>query len=244
MRNQEGRQTAQVAVALHLSFIIYHLSLSPNDRDRSNNATARRRPGFENGTRGLRRGAAVLPLRRGRRLAPARLVCWPCSDSLKLHAPGLLASGPMLTYGRVHAAADTALLYGFGVPPALGVGLWLLCRQGRTRLAGPAVVFVGALGWNAAVAAGLWAILRGGGSGYEVFEMPGAVAPLLLVSYLLIGICGMMTFRRREPGPLYPSQWFVFGALFWFAWIFSTAALLLLRFAAARRAPGRGELVV
>ena len=58
--------------------------------------------------------------------------------------------------------------------------------------------------------------------------MPGAVAPLLLVSYVLIGICGMMTFGRREAGPLYPSQWFVIGALFWFAWIFSTAALLLL----------------
>ena len=148
--------------------------------------------------------------------------------ALKLHDPALLASGPMLTYGRVRAAADAALLYGFGVPAALGVGLWLLCRLGRTHLAGPAVVFVAALAWNAAVAAGVWAILRGGGSGYEAFEMPGSVAPLLLLSYGLIGICGILTFRQREPGPLYPSQWFVFGALFWFAWIFSTAALLLL----------------
>jgi len=149
-------------------------------------------------------------------------------DSVKLHNAGFLASRPMWTYGRVHAAGDTALLYGFCVPAALGVGLWLLCRLGRTRLAGPVVATVGALGWNAAVAAGLWAILRGGGTGYEVFEMPGTVAPLLLVSYLLLGICGVMTFRQREAGPLYPSQWFVIGALFWFAWIFSTAGLLLL----------------
>jgi cytochrome c oxidase cbb3-type subunit 1 len=156
--------------------------------------------------------------------------------SLKLHAPGLLASGPMFTYGRVHAAADTALLYGFGVPAALGAGLWLLCRLGRTRLAGAAVAAVGAVGWNAAVAAGLWAILRGGGTGYEGFEMPGAVAPLLVLSYLLIGICGVITFQQREAGPLYPSQWFVLGALFWFAWIFSTAAMLLLG------APVRGVL--
>ena len=149
-------------------------------------------------------------------------------DSLKLHNPGFLASYPMLTYGRVHAAADTALLYGFGVPAALGVGLWLLCRLGRTALSGPVVVTLGALGWNAAVAAGCWAVLRGGGTGYEVFEMPGAIAPLLLASYVLIGICGVMTFHQRQAGPLYPSQWFVIGALFWFAWIFSTAALLLL----------------
>ena len=169
---------------------------------------------------------------------PARCRCCACSparrsgscsrlllallDSIKLHDPAFLASGPMLTYGRVHAAADTALLYGFGVPAALGVGLWLLCRLGRTRLAGPVVAAVGALGWNAAVAGGVWAILRGGGTGYEAFEMPRAVAPLLLLSYVLIGICGVMTFHQREPGPLYPSQWFVFGALFWFAWIFST----------------------
>jgi cytochrome c oxidase cbb3-type subunit 1 len=141
-------------------------------------------------------------------------------DSLKLHNSGFLASDPMWTYGRVHAAADTALLYGFGVPAALGVGLWLLCRLGRTRLAGPVVATVGALAWNVAVAAGLWAILRGGGTGYEVFEMPRAVAPLLLLAYLIIGICGVMTFQKREAGPLYPSQWFVIGALFWFALIF------------------------
>ena len=148
--------------------------------------------------------------------------------SVKLHGSGLLASDPMLTYGRVRAVADTAVLYGFGIPAALGTGLWLLCRMGETKLVGPAVVAVGALGWNAAVAAGVWAILRGGGSGYEAFEMPRAIAPLLLLSYILIGVCGIRTFMRRKDGEMQPAQWFVFGALFWFAWIFSTAALLLL----------------
>ena len=142
--------------------------------------------------------------------------------------PSFLAAERMLTYGRVHAASDTALLYGFGVSAALGTGLWLLCRLGRTRLAEPAVAAVGALFWNLAVTAGIWAILRGGGAGYEGFEMPRAVAPILLFSYLLIGVCGILTFHRREAGPLYPSQWFVVGALFWFAWVFSTGAMLLL----------------
>jgi cytochrome c oxidase cbb3-type subunit 1 len=148
--------------------------------------------------------------------------------SVKLHGSALLASDPMLTYGRVRAVADTAVLYGFGIPAALGTGLWLLCRLGNTKLVGPMVTAIGALGWNAAVAAGVWAILRGGGSGYEAFEMPRAVAPLLLLSYILIGVCAIRTFMQRESGDLQPAQWFVFGALFWFAWIFSTAALLLL----------------
>jgi cytochrome c oxidase cbb3-type subunit 1 len=142
--------------------------------------------------------------------------------------PSFLAADPMLTYGRLRAVSDTALLYGFGVPAALGSSLWLLCRVGRAKLAAPPVILVGALFWNLAVAGGIWGILRGGGTGYETLEMPGAVAPMLLASYILIGICAILTFHHRQPGPLYPSQWFVVGALFWFAWIFSTAAMLLL----------------
>ena len=53
--------------------------------------------------------------------------------SLKFHNPHFLASESYLTYGRVHAAHETALLYGFGLQVGLGVGLWLLCRLGRTR---------------------------------------------------------------------------------------------------------------
>ena len=111
---------------------------------------------------------------------------------------------------------------------ALGVGLWLLCRLGRTPLAGPFVVFLGALFWNLAVTVGVIAILCGDNTGFESFEMPAICAPMLFVSYVLIGICGMLTFHQRQEGPLYPSQWFVVGSLFWFPWIFSTAALLLL----------------
>jgi hypothetical protein len=58
----------------------------------------------------------------------------------------------------------------------------------------------------------------------RVFEMPAWCARILFVAYLLIGVCALLTFHQREPGPLYPSQWFVVGSLFWFPWIFSTAA--------------------
>ncbi|HUD48725.1 MAG TPA: cbb3-type cytochrome c oxidase subunit I [Candidatus Baltobacteraceae bacterium] len=149
-------------------------------------------------------------------------------DSLKFHDPGLLADSAYWTYGRVHAACGSALLYGFGVQAALGVGLWLLCQLGRTPLAGPFVVFLGALVWNFAVTVGVIAILCGDNTGFEAFEMPAICAPMLFVSYALIGVCGMLTFHQRQEGPLYPSQWFVVGSLFWFPWIFSTASLLLL----------------
>src|SRR5271155_3959570 len=76
-------------------------------------------------------------------------------NSLRFHAPGLLADCAYLSYGRVHAAQGSALLYGFGVQAALGVGLWLLCRLGRTQLAGPFAVFLGAFVWNFAVTVGV-----------------------------------------------------------------------------------------
>jgi cytochrome c oxidase cbb3-type subunit I len=157
-------------------------------------------------------------------------------DSLNFHNPALFAGESYLSYGRVHAARDAALLYGFGVPAALGLGLWLLCRLGRTTLAGPAVVFLGAIFWNIAVTLGVAAILCGGSTGFEGFEMPVWCAPILFLAYLMIGLCALLTFHQREPRPLYPSQWFVVGSLFWFPWIFSTAALLLLY------VPARGVL--
>jgi cytochrome c oxidase cbb3-type subunit I len=156
--------------------------------------------------------------------------------SLKFHAPGMLAAQPYWTYGRVHSAESATLLYGFGIPAALGVGLWLLCRLGRTSLACPGVVLLGAIFWNLAVTIGVIAILCGDGTGFECFEMPSYCALMLFVAYLLIGVSGLLTFHQRQDGRLYPSQWFVLGSIFWFPWIFSTAALLLLAM------PARGVL--
>jgi cytochrome c oxidase cbb3-type subunit 1 len=151
-------------------------------------------------------------------------------DTLKFHDPRLLADCQFLSYGRVHDAQSSALLYGFGVQAALGIGLWLLCRLGRAPLAGPVIVFLGALLWNTAVTIGVVAILCGDNSGFDSFEMPAICAPLLFAAYALIAVCAMITFHQRREGPLYPSQWFVVGSLFWFPWIFSTASLLLLFF--------------
>jgi cytochrome c oxidase cbb3-type subunit 1 len=47
---------------------------------------------------------------------------------------------------------------------------------------------------------------------------------------LLIGLWGVMTFHQRRERILFASQWFLFAALFWFPWIFSTANLLLVTF--------------
>jgi cytochrome c oxidase cbb3-type subunit 1 len=148
--------------------------------------------------------------------------------SLKFHAPGLLADNAFFTYGRVQAAQTSSLLYGFGVQAALGVSLWLLCRLGRAPLAEPRVAALAAVFWNFGVALGVLGILGGDSSGFESFEMPHYAAPILFFAYLIIGLCAIVTFHNRRERQLYPSQWFILAALFWFAWIYSTASMLLL----------------
>jgi cytochrome c oxidase cbb3-type subunit 1 len=148
--------------------------------------------------------------------------------TLKFHDPQFLATHAHFTYGRIHAAHQTALLYGFGIQAGLGVGLWLLCRLGRASLVGPGVVFIGAILWNTAVAVGLCGILCGDLTGFESFEMPGYVSMMLFVGYSLMAVCGLLTFHNRTEQRAYPSQWFVLGAIFWFPWIFSTATALLI----------------
>ena len=51
---------------------------------------------------------------------------------------------------------------------------------------------------------------------------------------------GVLTFHQRRERQLYVSQWFLFAALFWFPWIYSTANLLLLGF----RARGMAQAVI
>lgn len=147
--------------------------------------------------------------------------------SLNFHAPAMFADCAVLTYGRTYPAWSHLLVFGFCVPAGLGVGLWLLARLGRAEVARPWLVFLGARLWHAGVLVGLIGILAGQSTGFEWFELPRYAAVLLFLAYLLITVWIFVTYSRRVDGALQPSQWFTVGALFWFAWIFSTAMLLL-----------------
>src|SRR5437016_10304270 len=60
--------------------------------------------------------------------------------SLKFHAPDLLSNCASMTYGRVHAAASTAFLYGFAIQAGFGVGIWILARLGKNKISQPLMI--------------------------------------------------------------------------------------------------------
>ena len=150
--------------------------------------------------------------------------------SLKFHSPQFLAECPGLTYGRVRPAFTNSLLYGFCVQAGLGVALWLIARLGQTTLAHRWLVSVGAKVWNLGVTVGVIGILFGDSTGFENLELPPYASVLCFLGYLLIGLWGVVTFHQRRERILFASQWFLFAAVFWFPWIFSTANLLLVTF--------------
>lgn len=148
--------------------------------------------------------------------------------SIKLHAPGFLAHCPWLTYGRVFPVQQDLLVYGFAVPSAVGVMVWLLCRLGQIRLKSPFVLLLSAKAWNIGVLLGCLGVLSGNSTGFEWLEFPRYSSLLLFISYLLMGIWAVATFHARQRQQLFPTQWYFLAAIFWFAWIYSAANMLLI----------------
>ena len=148
--------------------------------------------------------------------------------AIKFHAPEFLAGCPLLTYGRVAPAANDAILYGFCIPAALGVALWIFSRLSRAPLALPIVTAVAAHLWHLGVLVGVGGILIGESTGHPWLEFPRAAAALLFAAFLLIAVTAAATFGLRQERDTHPAHWFLFAALLLFPWIYSTANLLLI----------------
>jgi cytochrome c oxidase cbb3-type subunit 1 len=148
--------------------------------------------------------------------------------SITFHKPDNIFAGcSCLTYGHTVAVANDLLVYGFTIPAALGVMLWIFARLSQAELALPIVPVAAAHLWNLGVLAGVATIFGGGSSGYTWLEFPRVSAALLGVSFVLFAISAVATFAQRQERELYPSHWFLLAALLWFPWIYSTANLFI-----------------
>ncbi|MEO7299824.1 MAG: cbb3-type cytochrome c oxidase subunit I [Verrucomicrobiota bacterium] len=146
---------------------------------------------------------------------------------IKFHSPNFFTHCPWLTYGRIHPVQLDSFVYGFAAQAAFGVTLWLFCRLGRTCLFAPKVLLLVAKIWNLGVLIGCAGILAGDSTGIAWLEFPRYASSILFAAYLLFGIWAVLTFHARRQRQLFPTQWYLLAALFWFAWIFSAANMLL-----------------
>jgi cytochrome c oxidase cbb3-type subunit 1 len=147
--------------------------------------------------------------------------------AIKMHKGDFFADCPWLTLGRIRPASQNALLYGFASQAALGLAYWLLCRLGNVRFVYQVAVLIGTKAWNIGVTVGVIALLAGASTGFAWLEMPRYAAGILFAAYALLGLCAVGTFQTRRVRELYPTQWFIFAALFWFPWLYSAAYYLL-----------------
>lgn len=156
--------------------------------------------------------------------------------AIQLHTPTFLATCEWFTHGRLAPAAQNALVYGWGFNAAFAVGLWLMARLSATTLRHGGWLFIAAKFWNTGVAFGVLGILAGYSTSFELLEMPRFVVCLLLVSYALVGVWAVTTFSIRNTENVFATQWYLFGAAFWFPWLYAVAQLMLFN------APVRGVL--
>jgi cytochrome c oxidase cbb3-type subunit 1 len=150
--------------------------------------------------------------------------------SLIFHKPDLFSNSFAFSYGHLVSARTTSFLYGAGIQLGLAFTVWLFCRLGRTPLAQPLLVTVGAALWNLGVTVGVIGILAGDATGFETLDMPRYAALIVFLGYLIVATFAVVTLHGRRERPLYVSHWFLLAALFWFPWIFSTTNLSLLVF--------------
>jgi len=147
--------------------------------------------------------------------------------SLTFHKPVMFADCAWLTYGRLQPAANDLILYGFCIPAALGVILWVFARLSQAPVALPLLPVVAANLWHLGVVAGTLAILAGDSTGFAWLEYPRAVAVLLLAAFVLYAISAFATFGWRHHRELHVSHWFLIAALLWFPFAYAAAEFFL-----------------
>lgn len=158
------------------------------------------------------------------------------ASAIQLHNPAFLSGCEWFTHGRLAPAAQNALVFGWGMNAAFAFGLWLMARLSATTLRHGGWLFIAAKFWNVGVTLGVGGILAGYSTSFELLEMPRFVSLLLLAAYAFIGVWSITTFSIRNTENVFASQWYLFGAAFWFPWLYAIAQMMLFK------APVRGVM--
>ena len=150
--------------------------------------------------------------------------------SIKMHDPEFLANNPWLTFGRVRPAHLNVVAYGWLSTAGIGIGLWILSRLCGVAIEEYRSLALAALLWNVGNVVGTWGILRGDSTAVEWLEYPTYAAPFLLLSFTFVMMTAFSIMRRRRPGHIYISQFYIMAGFIWLPALFFTAHGLLVLF--------------
>jgi cytochrome c oxidase cbb3-type subunit 1 len=148
--------------------------------------------------------------------------------SIKLHSPTFLAEQEWLNFGRVRPAHLNTMVYGWASMAGIGVSLWMMSRLCRAPLRGVGWLHLSALLLNVGNAVGTYGVLTGGSTSFEWLEYPKEAGLFLAAAFVPLMIVFADMARRRQPGHIYVSQWYLMASIFWFPWLYLTAQALML----------------
>ena len=147
--------------------------------------------------------------------------------SIKMHSPWFMAGADWLTFGRVRPAHLNTVIYGWGSMAGVGVMLWLEARLCRVKLPLQLPLVVGCALWNLGVAGGTLAILQGYGTSVEWLEFPQTWSFVFAGVFVIIMASSLLMFSGRRASHIYVSQWYLFGAVLWFPFLYVLANALI-----------------
>lgn len=147
--------------------------------------------------------------------------------TIQLHTPSFFAAYEWFTFGRVQAAAETALLYGWAGNTGFVLALLILSRLGGARLRSLGLASVGSAFWNVGVTVAVGGILAGDLSGFPYIQLPSYSLPILLLSSVAVGSSGVLAWADRKREVTYASQWYAAAGLFCLPWLLSVATVML-----------------
>lgn len=152
---------------------------------------------------------------------------WALLAAVKMHTPGLLTAWEPLTFGRVRPVHLNMTIFGWASMAGIGVLLWLQARLGRVKLVFPNLLIAGGVVWNLALVAGLVEISIGRGTSVEWIEIPLFWALVFAAVFAVVMASSLTMFARRRVSHVYVSQWYLFGAVLWFPFLYLIANALI-----------------
>jgi cytochrome c oxidase cbb3-type subunit 1 len=147
--------------------------------------------------------------------------------AIKMHTPGFLTGWEFLTFGRVRPVHLNMTIFGWASMAGIATLLWLQARLARARLPFGNLLIAGGVVWNVALMAGLVEISLGRGTSVEWIEIPLFWALVFAAVFAVVMAASLTMFGRRKAAHVYVSQWYLFGAVLWFPFLYLMANVLI-----------------